>query len=181
LTRNTLIGNAGSAPVAIRRWRQPQPFPNDVFDVAKTIEAAPDVTLGSGDVLALRAGFDAYDIVAHDRAAVLFVLGGQSALPLAWTYRRHTRLPVAAQPVDRAWLRIRQLLAFSDALADASLVPAIAALADHPSHFVRWAAGVSTARLAPTAAAPFLRGLAGDPHPHVRAAAQHLLSERGAR
>jgi hypothetical protein len=176
LTRNTIIGNIGSAPAVINRWHQPQPFPNDVFNAAKTIEAAPDVMLGPRDALALRAGFDAYDIVAHDRAAIVFVLGGESALPLAWSYRRDTRRPVAAQPVAREWLRLRELLAFSDALGDASLVPAIAGLANHPSHFVRWAAGASAARLDREAAAPILRVLADDGHPQVRAAAQHMLA-----
>jgi hypothetical protein len=181
LTRNTMVGNTGSAPAIIRRWYQPQPFPNDVFDASKAIEAMPDVTLRAGEAVALRAGFDAYEIVAHDRAAIVFVLGGESALPLAWTYRRDTRLPVAAQPVAREWLRVRELLAFSDALNEASLVPAIAELAEHPSHFVRWAAGAAAARLAPEASATMLRALAADAHPQVRAAAQHLLAQQAAR
>jgi hypothetical protein len=178
LTRNTMVGNTGSAPAVIRRWYQPQPFPNDVFDASKAIEAMPDVTLRAGEALALRAGFDAYEIVAPDRAAIMFVLGGESALPLAWSYRRDTRLPVAAQPVAREWLRVRELLAFSTALNDASLVPAITELAHHPSHFVRWAAGAAAARLAPEASATMLHALAADAHPQVRAAAQQLLAQR---
>jgi hypothetical protein len=181
LTRNTMVGNAGSATAVIRRWHQPQPFPNDVFDAAKAIEPLPDVMLRPGEALALRAGFDAYDIVAPDRAAIVFVLGGESALPLAWTYRRATRLPVAAQPVAREWLRVRELLAFSVALNDASLVPAIVELAGHPSHFVRWAAGASAARLAPEASASMLHALVVDAHPQVRAAAQHLLAQQAPR
>ena len=180
LTRNTMVGNTGPAPAVIRRWHQPQPFPNDVFDASKAIEAMPDVTLCAGEALALRAGFDAYEIAAPERAAIVFVLGGESALQLAWSYRRDTRLPVAAQPVAREWLRVRELLAFSTALNDASLVPAITELAHHPSHFVRWAAGASAARLAPEAAATMLHALAVDAHPQVRAAAQHLLAQRAA-
>jgi hypothetical protein len=178
LTRNTMLGNTGSAPAVIRRWCQPQPFPNDVFDASKTIETMPDVTLRAGEALALRAGFDAYEIVAPERAAIVFVLGAETALPLAWSYRRDTRRPLAAQPVAREWLRVRELLAFSTALDDASLLPAITELAHHPSHFVRWAAGASAARLAPEASAAMLHGLAADAHPQVRAAAQHLLAQQ---
>jgi hypothetical protein len=181
LTRNTMIGNIGSSRAVVRRWYQPQPFPNDVFDATKTIEAAPDYPLRPGEALALRAGFDAYEIIAQDRPVAIFLLGGASALPLAWTYRRDTRLPVAAQPVARDWLRVRELLAFTDALGDASLVPAIAELAGHPSHFVRWAAGAAAARLQPAGAPARLRTLARDPHPQVRLAAQHALARSAAR
>ena len=147
----------------------------------KTIEAAPDYTLRTGEALALRAGFDAYEIVAHERPAIVFVLGGESALALTWTYQRDTRLPIAAQPIARDWLRVRELLAFTEALGDTSLVPAIAELADHPSHFVRWAAGAAAARLDTAGAPALLRTLARDPHPQVRLAAQHTLARSAAR
>ena len=181
LTRPTMVGNAGRAPVVVRRWYQPQPFPNDRFDAARTIVPAADVRLDAGDVIALRAGFDAYDLNADDRGTIVFVIGGAHELALAWTHRRNGGRALAASPVARSWLRLRELLTFSEALADASLVPAIAQLGEHPSHFVRWAAATSALRLAPDASLARLRALADDAHPQVRAAAEATLARNAAR
>lgn len=181
LTRPTLIGNAGAQPFVVRRWWQPEPFPNDLFDARKTIEVRGEVTLGSGEAMALRAGYDAYEIAAGERSAVVVTVAAAHAVSLTWMYRRDTGRPVRVEPVARDWLRVQELLTFADALEDPSLVPAIAQLAEHPSHFVRWAAAKSTLRLAPEAANETLRSLANDPHAHVRSAARQLLGEHAVR
>ena len=181
LTRPTMVGNAGRAPVIVRRWYQPDPFPNDRFDAARTIVPAADVRLDPGDLVALRAAFDAYDLEADDRAATVFVIGGAHEVALAWTHRRRGGRPLAASPVARSWLRLRELLTFADALGDATLVPAIAQLGEHPSHFVRWAAATSALRLAPDASLARLRTLTDDAHPQVRAAARETLARTAAR
>ena len=178
LTRNTLIGNAGNAPFAVRRWLQKEPFPNDVFDARKTIEAAGAVALFPGKSISLRAGYDAYEIAPTDRAAAVVTLAGTHAVPLTWLYRRDTRRAISVEPVARDWLRIQELLAFADAIGDASLAPALASLAVHPSHFVRWAAAKSALRVAPARADATLRALADDRHPQLRAAARLLLANR---
>jgi hypothetical protein len=177
LTRPTLVGNAGQAPFALRRWRQPEPFPNDVFDAARTIEPPSVTVLRPREVAELRAGYDAYEIATADRAAVAFVIGGAHELPLAWTYRRDTRRATSVQPVARDWLRTREVITFAGALCDASLAPAAVQLAEHPSHFVRWAAAKCAVQLAPDRAAATLSAFAGDPHPHVRAAVRQLLQQ----
>ena len=181
LTRNTMLGNAGREPFALRCWSVPPGVANDVFDPAVRIVAEPEQVLAPGEARTLRAATDAYEIVAAGRPAVALTAAGPPVAALAWHYERTTLRPVRAEPARKDWLLARELLAFAEMLGDASLLPAMAELAEHPSHFVRWAAAKAAYRIAPDASLAALRGLASDPHPQLRGAARRLLAQAAPR
>jgi hypothetical protein len=174
LTRNSLVGNAGRAPFVVRRWLQPQPYPNDVFDPSRTLHHAEDITLAPGEAIGLRAGYDAYDVVPIERTAVILSLAGPVGVPLAWLHRREDGRPVRAVPAGRASLRLLEVITFADSIGNAALLPALRGVATHPSHFVRWAAAKTALRIAPHERDETLRVLAADEHPQVRTAAEAL-------
>jgi hypothetical protein len=180
LTRNTLVGNAGREAFALRCWSVPPGVANDVFDPAVRIAADGDVPLAPGEARAFHAGTQAYDIVPQAGAAVALTAAGSRSAALAWHYDRATRRPVRAEPAHKEWLLLRELLAFAEMLGDAALLPAIAEVADHPSHFVRWAAAKAAYRIEPDASLAALRALADDPHPQLRGAALRLLARSAA-
>jgi hypothetical protein len=177
LTRHTLLGNAGRAPFLVRRWVQPQPHPNDVFDPARTLARLEDVTLAPGEALALRAGYDAYDVVAQDRPAVALSVAGPVTIPLGWQHRCEDGRPVRAVPAGRALLRLLEVIAFADAIGDEALLPALSGVSEHPSHFARWAAAKTALRVAPKRRDEMLCRLAADAHPQIRRAAEALRRE----
>ncbi len=176
LTRNTMLGNAGREPFVLRCWSVPPGVANDVFEPAVRIVPEAEAVLAPGDARTLRAATHAYEIVPAERAAVALTAAGPPVAALAWHYERTTLRPVRAEPARKEWLLVRELLAFAEMLADASLVPAMAELAEHPSHFVRWAAAKAAYRIAPDAGLAALRALAGDGHPQLRGAARRLLA-----
>ena len=172
LTRHTLLGNAGRAPFVLRRWQVPERR-NDVFDPALRATAMPAVVLAPGEAVAFRAGTDAYEVSAEAGvAAVALTAAGAHAVPLAWQCDRATGRPLRAEPARTEWLLIRELLTFAEMIGDASLAPALDEVADHPSHFIRWAAGKAATRVAPDGGRAAMLRLAGDEHPQIRAAAR---------
>jgi hypothetical protein len=174
LTRNSLVGNAGRAAFVLRRWLQPDPHPNDVFDPSRTLRREEEITLAPGEAIGLRAGYEAYHVLALARPAIVLSLAGPVAIPLAWQHRCDDGRPIRAVPAGNASLRLMELIAFADSIGDATLLAALRAVSAHPSHFVRWAAAKTALRIAPDQREDTLRALAADAHPQVRAAAEAL-------
>lgn len=65
------------------------------------------------------------------------------------------------------------------ALGDPAAVPHLVELAEHPSHFVRWAAIQAVGRLDRARAVELLRRSLEDAHPHVRSMAAKVLAKVG--
>jgi hypothetical protein len=147
LTRNTVVLNIGSAAFGVRRWRQPNPEPNADFDPRKMVEACDDETVEPGAAIVAYAAYDAVEFAGGDRHGAALTIAGAHRVPLAWLYRRDSRRAFGIDPGARDWLLVREFVAFAGALGDASSAAALAALAEHPSHFVRWAAAHALHRL----------------------------------
>lgn len=175
LTRHTLVGNAGTATFVVRRFRQPHPEPNDVFDPTKKLETLGDTALEPGEAIALRAAVDAYDIVAQDAAAIALIAASPYMVDLEWHYERATLRPKRLEPVRNSWLRLRELLRFGEALGAPDLIGALEALIPHPSHFIRWSAARLAMGLSPERGTEVMRALVDDPHPQLQAAARKTL------
>jgi hypothetical protein len=176
LARRTLLGNAGRSAFTVQSWRSPESAANDVFDPAARLERAVDVRLEPGEAMALHAGTDAYHVVAADRPAVALTAAGPPAVPLAWHYDLATLRPVQAKPARKEWLLLRELITFAGMIGDRSLLPALADLTVHPSHFIRWAAAKTAHGISPEDGRAILRTLSDDPHPQVRSTARQLLT-----
>lgn len=181
LTRHTLVGNGGRAPFVLRRWRLSQSTPSGVFDPTLRLLPEADVLLAPGDAVAIAAGTEAYDVVASERTAVAITAAGTPIVLLGWHFNRATMRPARAEPARREWLFLRELLTFAEMIGDASLVPAIAELTEHPLPTLRWAAAKTANRIAPNAGRVALRSLMADEYPQLRDAARRLLASAEAR
>lgn len=179
VTRHTLVANAGTAPLRVRRFRQPNPEPHDVFDPARRLERLDDLVLPPGDVSVFGACCDAYELRA-DAPALAVTAAGPHQTSLRWFHDVRSLRPVRATPTDEGWLRIRELLRLAEVMGDASVVPTLRGLRDHPSHFVRWSAAQSVLRISRPDGIAWLREAAHDPHPQVRSAARGLLASEDA-
>ena len=176
LTRHTLVGNAGSSTFIVRRWRQPNPLPNDAFDRHRRLDACGDHVLRPREALALVAASDAFVLLATAGPALALTAAGPHVVPFAWHYDPVSGHPLRLAPARKEWLYLQEVLRLAATVGDASLGPALASLYAHPSHFVRWAAANTARRVAPNTGWDLCRALASDPHPQVRAAAQAVLA-----
>jgi hypothetical protein len=176
LTRHTLVGNAGTVPFRLRRWRQARPLPNDVFDPRKRLETAEEHLLQPGDAIALCAASDGYTLLALERPGLALIAAGPHIVPFAWHYDAATGSPIRLAPVRKEWLYLQEILRLAGVVGDASLGPALASAYAHPCHFVRWATATTATRVAPQIGRELCEALTTDPHPQLRAAARTLLA-----
>ena len=176
LTRHTLVGNVGSSAFVVRRWRQPNPLPNDAFDPRRRLDGSSDRVLEPGDALALTAASDAFVLLEAAGPGLALTAAGSLRVPFAWHYDPRSGRPVRLAPARKDWLYLQEVLRLATAVGDASLGPALATLYAHPSHFVRWAAANAAWRVAPQTGWSLCRALASDPHPQIRAAAETMLA-----
>jgi hypothetical protein len=128
-----------------------------------------------GEVLALRARRDVFDIRPLPEPRYLLVFDGPRAFTQQWVYARATLAPVASVAADPHDARLEAGMRLLRVLGHAPGVPAIAALAAHPAHFVRWTAVRYAMALDPDEGFRLLEHAASDPHPHVRNAARRAL------
>lgn len=175
VTRETLVANAGSAPLRIRRFRQPAPEPHDVFDPARRLEPLDELVLPPRGIASFHARVDAFDLRA-DAATVAVTAAGPHRAALRWFHDVRSLRPTRATPTDEAWLRIRELLRLAEVIGDPSVMPSLRELREHPSHFVRWSAAQTALRISRPDGVAWLREAVDDSHPQIRSAARGLLA-----
>jgi hypothetical protein len=174
VTRSILVGVAGRAPIALRRYRRPAGGRRDVFDPNRRLVDLGVQTLAPGNVAVFRPGVDAFAVVAEpvDRLALVFET--RHLEPLRWHYDRRSLRPIRATPTDVSWTRLQETLRLIAALGERTLLPRVIALYAHPSHFVRWSAVQTALALAPEEGRALLRRACRDRHPQLREAARRL-------
>jgi hypothetical protein len=170
-----LSANVGPGCVSVARWRQDWDGPPDVFDRTRGLVPLPSLLLRPGEHVAFQAQRDVARIVALDGAAVVIGFTRMHATPLRWVYDAGTLLPVRAEAADLDAARLEYAMSLLAALAHTDAAPAVAALYEHPDHFVRWSAVRRTVELDPSRGALLVQRALHDVHPHIRRAAQRSL------
>ena len=170
-----LSANVGPGSVRVERWSQRWEGPADIFDRTRGLVPLPSLLLRAGEQVAFQAQRDVARVGALDAAAVVIGLTRVQATRLRWVYDADTLLPVRAEAADLDAARLEYTMSLLAALEHRDAAPAIAALYDHPDHFVRWSAIRRAVELDPSLGASLVHRALNDVHPHVRRAAQRSL------
>jgi hypothetical protein len=167
----------GSAPIVTEWYEQPRPDPNTVFDRTRVLIPRGRRTLVAGEPVRVRAARDVVRIVPADEPSFVAVLASVPVAVLSWEYDLDSGVPARAVSGSTAASRLEATARLLGELGDPSCVPALAELAHHPHHFVRWAAVRAVAVLDPMRGVELLRRAVEDEHPHVRKAACAALRQ----
>jgi hypothetical protein len=176
-TVNCLIGAPelpGTAGPTYAWYEQTAPLPNEVFDRSRVLTPTGIRTFPPGEVYRIRAGIDVSRLLPPQQTVILLFLGSRNVLPLRWEYDdklRPLRAMAATPTASRFEFTARMLAEFGDR---ESLEP-LGELAEHPDHFVRWAAVRAVMRIDFDAGLHLLHAAGEDRHPHVRRAATRAL------
>ena len=167
--------NLGPGSVLIERWSQDWEGPPEIFDRTRAIAPLPPLILRAGEQASFRAQRDVARIAALDECAVIVGFTRMQATRLRWIYNSDTLLPARAEAGDLDAARLEYTFALLAALGHTEAAPTMAALYEHPDHFVRWSAIRRVIELDPAMGEALVRRALNDVHPHVRRAAQRTL------
>lgn len=159
----------------VRLYDLPTAYCSDVFQPGVEAVGPTDRELSGGEVLILDSRRQALDVdVRQPVAALKFIM--KPFMTLQWMFDRSTRKAtqaIASNPLESELVTICLTL---KAMKLRASTPTLQRLARHSSHFVRWSAIQALGTVEPDAAIDALRTAIGDPHPHIRAAADKQLA-----
>jgi hypothetical protein len=143
------------------------------------------VRLPRGEARLVRANEDVVDVFVPGARGVILELAPAPVGRVVWTYDPTTLAAVAPVAADKEDSKLEYIAWTLAELADAGAgdrasAEAIAALLDHPAHFVRWTAVRVAMELDEPTGRALLARAANDPHVHVRNAAQRALAQLAA-
>jgi hypothetical protein len=160
----------------VHRYRLPDQLANEVVDLAARLEFVETLTFAAGSFLFKSADLDVLDFEASpDEPVVIARMHLPSKGPLEWTFDRETLSPIGGTGNDPAESQLISLIRAA-AVFPGSDLESLRRAVGHPSHSVRWAAVQAIGKLDSDAAVELLPGLARDPHPHIRRAAERTLA-----
>ncbi|WAS95128.1 HEAT repeat domain-containing protein [Nannocystis punicea] len=174
--RHRLVGAFWPEAIEVELFRHPRPHPSDVFDVSLVLEPFGARTLRRGEVLRQRAWFDVVELAPASAPAYALVFASAPVDRLRWTYERASLRPHRPTPASLAASHLEYAIGTLVHLEPPDAAEAIAGLATHPAHHVRWSAIRAVSGLDRERGLVLLRGALADPHPHVRNAARRGLA-----
>jgi hypothetical protein len=149
----------------------------DVFDPSAILEARGQLALARGATLRVRAYQDVVDIWVPGTRGLVLELVGKPQGQVVWAYDPSTLRALSPIAADKNAAHLEYLAWTLAKIGDSSSVPAIAALTEHPAHFVRWTAVRTVMELDQEQGLTLLERAARDRHPHVSAAARRALAQ----
>lgn len=164
-----------SGAIAAERYAPIGIGDSDVLSPGITLEPRGACSLRFGEVLTVQPR-EVIDILPHARARHLLIFDGPRRFTQQWVYDRHSLTPIASVAADPHDARLESGMRLLRVLDHTPGAAAVAGLATHDAHFVRWTAIRYVMGLDPEVGLPLLERATDDPHPHVRAAAQRALS-----
>ena len=180
LTEDFMIASLGNGQVRAKCFLQPDPFPCDRLSVDRVLQYEQIHSLDK-EALILRAEYDLFSLELVTEPAVLLLFSSCQKLPIRWEYASETGRPVrmlAASPISsRIQFACRALahLEYSEAS------DTVAALIEHPDHYVRWTSVTTLVELDFAREVDAHETCLKDMHPHIRQAAyESLVSLRSA-
>lgn len=180
LASNVMFSFAAT-PMQVAEYVQPEPFPCDIFRRDAVLTQKGTRTVGIGEIVKLRAGYDVLDFLpAAGATSIIVNFSSTKRIDFSWEYSADSLSPVRFVPGDPAWSRIDYAIQIMSAVGDPDDLPQLIALCKHPAHFVRWQAIKAVTRLDFDAGMRALEDAATDQHPHVRDAAKRTLQNYSA-
>ncbi len=177
--RNVLMALVGPCSLVVDRYVQPAPEPNDVFDSRKKLNQPERVRLGPAETMAIRAGHDIVHVLPPRNPTVAVYLRSPIVSTLVWHYDRATLKPKNAIGADVKAARLDYAAQLLGRVGDASAIPQLLELLEHPVYYVRWSALQSIVRLDGRLGTQLLHKALADSHPQVRASAALALTPLG--
>ncbi len=171
-----LLTPVGPDPVEGDLYEQRDAPDPEVMRAGCVLRARRRVALRAGDVLSLRPRRDVFDFLPSDGPRYALVFDGPRVHTQQWVYARETLLPATSLAADPHDARLEAAMRLLRVLGHTPGAPAVAALARHGAHFVRWTAVRHASGLDPARGLALLRAAVDDPHPHVRDAARRALA-----
>jgi hypothetical protein len=169
-----LRANPGTSRV--HRYRLPASLENAVVDRQARLTFVGIEPFDEGDLLIKRGDLDVLDFEGAPGDPLLVVrLELHARGTLGWLFDRDTLTAIGGTATSPLESRLISLIRVAAQYPETDLAP-LRAAARHPSHNVRWAAVQAIGKLDAQAAIALLSGMTGDPHPHIRNAAQKTLA-----
>ncbi|MDE2148698.1 MAG: HEAT repeat domain-containing protein [Gammaproteobacteria bacterium] len=157
-------------------YQLPPDHRNEVFDPGQRLTPAGAGCTGPGGLLLLRGEQYVYDFKPPARPLPVLKFTSAAIRPLEWLFKRDTRYAWQANDAALNFTQLRVAAHVLGRLAQPSSAQPLSFLSGHAHHAVRWAAIQNLARVNRSAALERLQRAAdGDPHPHLRKAAQRSL------
>jgi hypothetical protein len=179
---NALLGNMGPGPLKIRLHEIPASCRPDVFDASQRLHAKQEIELAVHGIVKI----DADKVVPEyllARKTILVKLTAEFHRPLIWIYDRATGVPQFTSSGSLSSSRLQATINLLNALESDGLKPSresidnLAQLADHPFHFVRWAAIQGLCKLDFSVGKHHLVAAQNDRHPHIARAATNSVGK----
>ena len=156
--------------VQLQRFERPNRGAQDVFNDQKRIFSKGVSTLVAGDVAALCADRECYELSTCTNA-FLFQLRSRPLYRLQWVYDAATLAPKRIYSSHAEDMQAELAILTARNLGFPDCVPNVRRLLDHPNHVIRRAALDTLLALDPENRDVYLRVAANDPHPDVQQAA----------
>lgn len=163
-------------PITVRRYREPDGIQPDVLVPSQKIQVVGDgERLMPMTLLAAQAERDLIEFVETKEESLLlrFFMPGISRF--VRLYSRETLAPVKIVSASSVDSRIAFAAKVLGELGDPNSLTVLRSLAEHPVHFIRWAALEAVSRIDDATTSELLARFLDDPHPHIRNAAQRTL------
>ncbi|QAU25095.1 HEAT repeat domain-containing protein [Dyella sp. M7H15-1] len=165
-----LVAVIGPGDLQAVHYRMPPNIINHTFDPNARLQAGTRRSYKPGDIAIVDGRYDIFD-VRIDRPIVALKLTSGIHQSLQWAFHRESLLAtqaIAADPIDSELVSMAQALG---AMRHHSSTATLTELANHPKHFVRWAAIQALGQINPEVAIEKLKEATSDKHSHIRRAA----------
>jgi hypothetical protein len=176
LPYHAMYAAVGQRGLTCNVYELPSNFRNDVFDPTLRLFPAGQLTAEPLEVLCMRSGGHAYDVVVEAPTPILKFMT-TAMHPLEWLFTKNGLQAWQANDSDLSFTQLRVAADVAGRIAHQSSLEPLKKLTRHEHHAVRWAAIQNLARLSRSEAVARLREAINDPHPHVQRAARKTLEK----
>jgi len=158
------------AAVVVECFELPASVDLSVFDAKAEPHVQWRESLEPGRLVKLSAGQGVRFFV--ERSTALLTITAKACLEHAWYFDPQTLRPLSIHASSVSTAIAQTLSDFLGTYGDHSSIESLAALLEHPAHFIRFTAARDMLRVSLSAGRQAFEQLTKDPHPHVRKCAE---------
>jgi hypothetical protein len=177
LASDVMVGALGPGQLEADLFEEAPAPRNDVFERGRSLIGKSSLRMVPESVLLLRAGVRIFQPTLQPQTTFALFFSATRSLPFQNGYDPVTLQTTRAIAGDPRFSRLEYAAETLAELGDASSIPAVEELTEHPVHFVRWSALRSLLRLDFSRGVSKLEQAVNDTHPHVRNGARKALEQ----